>query len=92
MINPAPSKVNLTSTKDQSYTCEEISTEILDLKTKRVSTQKPIDNQKAQNILSGIGGCLVIVSFVFLDVTTEKNAAYPSYEERENYLKKDSNQ
>jgi hypothetical protein len=88
MINPAPPKVELTSTKDQSCTCEEINTEILDLQAKRVSTQKQIDNQKAQNIISGIGGWLVIVPFVFLDVTTQKNAAYASYEEREEYLRK----
>jgi hypothetical protein len=88
MINPAPPKVELTSTKDQSYACEEINTEILDLQTKRVNTQKQIDNQKAQNVLSGIGGWLVIVPFVFIDATTDKNAAYNSYAEREEYLRK----
>jgi hypothetical protein len=88
MANPAPPKVELTSTKDQGYSCEEISTEILDLQTKRVNTQKQLDNQKAQNILSGIGGWLVIVPFVFIDATTDKNAAYNSYADREEYLRK----
>jgi hypothetical protein len=88
MANPAPPKVELISTKDQSCSCEEINTEILDLQTKRVDTQKQLDKRKAQNILSGIGGWLVIVPFVFIDVTTDKNAAYNSYAEREDYLRK----
>ena len=88
LVNPAPPKVELTSIKDQSYSCEEINAEIVDLQTKRVNTQKQLDNQKAQNILSGIGGWLVIVPFVFIDVTTDKNAAYNSYAEREKYLRK----
>ena len=88
LANPAPPKVELTSTKDQGYSCEEINIEILDLQTKRVNTQKQLDNQKAQNVLSGIGGWLVIVPFVFIDATTEKNASYNSYAEREEYLRK----
>jgi hypothetical protein len=88
MANPAPPKVELTSTKDQSCSCEEINTEILDLQTKRVNTQKLLDNQKSQNVLSGIGGWLIIVPFVFIDVTTDKNASYNSYAEREDYLRK----
>ena len=88
MANPAPPKAELTSTKDQGYSCEEINTQILDLQTKRVNTQKQLDNQKAQNVLSGIGGWLVIVPFIFIDATTEKNASYNSYAEREDYLRK----
>jgi hypothetical protein len=88
LANPAPPKVELTSTKDQSHSCEDINTEILDLQTKRVNTQKQLDNQKTQNILSGIGGWFVIVPFVFIDVTTDKNASYNSYAEREEYLRK----
>ena len=88
MANPAPPRVELTSTKDQSCSCEEINAEILDLQTKRVDTQKQLDKQKAQNVLSGIGGWLIIVPFVFIDVTTDKNAAYNSYAEREDYLRK----
>jgi hypothetical protein len=88
LANPAPPKVELTSTNDQGYSCEEINTEILDLQTKRVNTQKQLDNQKAQNVISGIGGWLVIVPFFFIDVTTEKNASYNSYAEREEYLRK----
>jgi hypothetical protein len=88
MANPAPPKVELTSTKDQTVSCEEINTEILDLQTKRVETQKQLDKQKAQNVLSGIGGWLIIVPFVFIDATTDKNAAYNSYAEREEYLRK----
>jgi hypothetical protein len=88
LANPAPPKVELSSAKDQSYSCQEINTEILDMQTKRINTQKQLDNQKAQNIVSGIGGWLVIVPFVFIDVTTEKNASYNSYAEREEYLRK----
>ena len=88
MANPAPPKVELTSTKDQSCSCEEMNTEILGLQTKRVDTQKLLDNQTAQNVLSGIGGWLIIVPFVFIDATTDKNAAYNSYAEREEYLRK----
>jgi hypothetical protein len=66
----------------------EINAEILDLQTKRVDTQKQLDKRKAQNILSGIGGWLVIVPFVFIEMTTDKNAAYNSYAEREDYLRK----
>lgn len=88
LANPAPPMVEVTSTKDEIYSCEEINTEILDLQTKRISTQRQLDNQKAQNILSGIGGWLIIVPFVFLDVTTDKNASYNSYAEREEYLRK----
>ena len=88
MANPAPPKVELTSTKDQSCSCEEINAEILDLQTKRVNTQKQLDKQTAQNILSGIGGWLIIVPFVFIDATTDKNASYNSYAEREEYLRK----
>ena len=88
MANPAPPKVELTSTKDQTCSCGEINTEILDLQTKRVDTQKQLDKQTAQNILSGIGGWLIIVPFVFIDVTTDKNAAFNSYAEREDHLRK----
>jgi hypothetical protein len=88
LANPAPPKVELTSTKDQSYSCEEINTEILDLQTKRVNTQIQLNNQKAQNIVSGIGGWTVIVPFIFIDATTSKNESYNSYAEREEYLRK----
>jgi hypothetical protein len=88
LANPAPPKVELTSTKDQSYSCEEINTEILDLQTKRVNTQIQLNNQKAQNIVSGIGGWAVIVPFIFIDATTSKNESYNSYAEREEYLRK----
>jgi hypothetical protein len=40
------------------------------------------------NVLSGIGGWLIIVPFVFIDATTDKNAAYNSYAEREEHLRK----
>jgi hypothetical protein len=86
--NPAPPRVELTSPKDQASTCEEIKTEVIDLQTKRVKTQKQLDTQKAQNVLAGIGGWLVIVPFVFIDATTQKDDSYNSYAEREEYLRK----
>ena len=73
--------------KDQTSSCDEVAAEIRDLQTKRVSTQKQLDRQKAQNVAAGIGGWLVIVPFVFIDVTTDKNAAYNSYADREAHLR-----
>lgn len=87
MANPAPPMVALSSPKDQTSSCDEVAAEIGDLQAKRVSTQKQLDRQKAQNVAAGIGGWLVIVPFVFIDVTTDKNAAYNSYAEREAHLR-----
>jgi hypothetical protein len=58
------------------------------LQTKRVNTQIQLNNQKTQNIVSGIGGWVVIVPFIFIDATTSKNESYNSYAEREEYLRK----
>ena len=87
MANPAPPKVELASSKDDTSSCEEFAAEIRDMQSRRVSTQKQLDRQKAQNVAAGIGGWFVIVPFVFIDVTTDKNAAYNSYAEREEHLR-----
>jgi hypothetical protein len=88
MANPAPPKAELALPRDDGSSCEELNAEILDLQAKRASTQKQLDKQKAQNIISGIGGWFIIVPYLFLDVTTDKNAAYNSYAEREEHLRK----
>ena len=87
LANPAPPKVDLKSTRDEACSCDEINAEIVDLQRKRVSTQKQITAQVAQNILCGVGGWFVIVPFFFIDVTTDKNAAYNSYADREGYIR-----
>ena len=88
LANPAPPKVELTSTKDQECSCNDIMAEIFDLQTKQINVQKQIDSQRAQNILAGIGGYLVIIPYAFIDPTTQKNDSKYSYELREEYLRK----
>lgn len=88
LANPAPPKAELTSGKDSLATCEDMTAEILDLQAQQVNVQKQIENQRTQNILSGIGGYFVIVPFAFIDPTTSKNDSKYSYEQREEYLRK----
>lgn len=87
LANPAPPKVELTSAKDQEFSCNDIMAEIFDLQMKQLNVQKQIDSQRAQNILAGIGGYLVIVPYAFIDPTTQKNDSKYSYEQREEYIR-----
>ncbi len=87
LANPAPPKAELTSDKDLQSSCEDMTAEILDLQAQQTSVQKQIDSQRTQNILSGIGGYLVIVPYAFIDPTTQKNDSKYSYEQREEHLR-----
>jgi hypothetical protein len=87
MANPAPPKVEVQTNKDKMMTCDEIISEINTMQQKRTSTQKQIDTQLAQNIISGIGGWALLVPFIFIDPTTSKNESYNSYKDREEYLR-----
>jgi endonuclease YncB( thermonuclease family) len=88
LANPAPPKVELTADRDRAASCEEVTAEIMDLQAQQASVQKQIDAQRTQNILSGVGGYLIIVPFAFIDPTTSKNDSKYSYEQREEYLRK----
>jgi hypothetical protein len=88
-INPAPSKVEVNQTNDQTASCANIKEDILDMQAKRTSTQKQIDQQFTNNIIGGIGTVTIFASplLFLIDGTTQKNDAYNSYQEREEYLR-----
>lgn len=88
LSNPAPPKAELTSDRDSTASCEEMAAEILDLQAQQISVQKQIDLQRTQNIVSGIGGWLILIPYAFIDPTTQKNDSKYSYELREEYLRK----
>jgi hypothetical protein len=89
LLNPAPPKEELISTKDQDITCEDIIMDILDLQAKQGNVQYQIDQQRTNNITSGVLGVLFGAPILILiDPTTQKNEAHNSYQEREEYLRK----
>jgi hypothetical protein len=87
LVNPAPPMVPTKSEQDVQLSCSEISDAIYEMQKEQIRTQKKIDAQRAQNILSGIGTWALIFPAVFIDVTTQKNDAKYSYEQREGYLR-----
>ena len=89
LLNPAPPKEELISTKDQGISCEDINMDILDLQAKQANVQYQIDQQRTSNITSGVLGVLFGAPILLLiDPTTQKNEAHNSYQDREEYLRK----